>query len=132
MAVEIFCHIVTMQLMIEIDTTKGRDPEMLDPDVRFLLANERTLLAWLRTSLALVAGGLALTQLGREPIQVVFGIIAIGLSAMMAVLGYIRFRAADRAIRAAKLPSAGYGPRIQVASIVAFALVIAAIETTRI
>ena len=31
------------------------DPEMLDPDVRFLLANERTLLAWVRTALAVLA-----------------------------------------------------------------------------
>lgn|GEM_PF-3938267 len=30
-----------------------------DPDPRFSLANERTLLAWIRTSLALSAAGLA-------------------------------------------------------------------------
>ena len=30
-----------------------------DPDYRFTLANERTLLAWLRTSLALIAAGVA-------------------------------------------------------------------------
>ena len=28
-----------------------------DPDYRFTLANERTLLAWLRTALALIAAG---------------------------------------------------------------------------
>jgi putative membrane protein len=34
-----------------------------EPDPRFSLANERTLLAWIRTSIALIAGGLATSQL---------------------------------------------------------------------
>jgi len=34
-----------------------------DPDPRFTLANERTLLAWLRTALALVVAGVALVAL---------------------------------------------------------------------
>ena len=34
-----------------------------EPDARFSLANERTLLAWIRTSIALIAGGLASAQL---------------------------------------------------------------------
>jgi putative membrane protein len=42
----------------------GRDLEGgREPDARFTLANERTLLAWIRTSIALVAGGLATAQL---------------------------------------------------------------------
>ena len=31
-------------------------------DYRFILANERTFLAWMRTALGLVAGGVALDQ----------------------------------------------------------------------
>ena len=38
-------------------------PGKIDIDVRFLLANERTLLAWIRTAVTLQAGGLAVTQL---------------------------------------------------------------------
>ena len=34
-----------------------------EPDYRFSLANERTLLAWVRTSLALMAAGVAVAQL---------------------------------------------------------------------
>jgi putative membrane protein len=34
-----------------------------EPDYRFMLANERTFLAWIRTALALLAGGVAIAQL---------------------------------------------------------------------
>jgi putative membrane protein len=34
------------------------DPELIEVDARFSLANERTFLAWIRTSVALIAAGL--------------------------------------------------------------------------
>ena len=40
------------------------DPEV-PVDYRFLLANERTFLAWMRTALGLIAGGVALEQFVR-------------------------------------------------------------------
>lgn len=105
----------------------------LDPDVRFLLANERTLLAWVRTGLALVGGGLVLTQLGPDlAMQAGLGIAAILLGAMMTLLGYTRYRAADRAIRAAKLPETGHGTTVQVVLVVSFALAIALFQALRI
>jgi len=42
------------------------DGERFEVDARFLLANERTLLAWQRTAFALVAGGVAAPQLGDD------------------------------------------------------------------
>jgi putative membrane protein len=39
-----------------------------EPDPRFTLANERTLLAWVRTSLGFVAAGLAVYAFGEDSI----------------------------------------------------------------
>jgi putative membrane protein len=107
------------------------DVAMLDPDVRFLLANERTLLAWVRTGLALVGGGLVLGQIGTGLLQQGVGITAILLGAGMTVLGYSRYKAADRAIRAARLPETGRGTAVQVVLVIGFALAVAGIELSR-
>ena len=102
-------------------------PGQLDVDVRFLLANERTLLAWLRTALALLAGGVALAQLaaGRVLLTAVgTGLLALGGAA--AVTGYRRYRAAGRAIRAGTLPAPGHGTALLTAGVVAVAVVLVA------
>jgi putative membrane protein len=97
--------------------------EQLDVDVRFLLANERTLLAWIRTALAVLAGGIALTQFGgSSKAHTITGVTAIVLGAFMACVGYIRFKAADRAIRRGELPRTGSEPFIQVGGIMTIAL----------
>lgn len=106
--------------------------EKLDVDTRFLLANERTLLAWIRTSLAVIAGGLLLTQLDTSTAQAGFGIIAILFGAVMAMNGYARFLQADRAIRSGELPAAGNGLALHVIAVVFFALAIAVVEITRL
>lgn len=86
-------------------SNKQHKPERLDPDVRFLLANERTLLAWIRTAIAVIAGGVALTQFGSDStIRMVTGVSAIVLGISLASFGYIRFRDADKAIRRGELP----------------------------
>lgn len=72
-------------------------------DYRFLLANERTFLAWVRTALALIAGGVALDQFvvvaGARDLVAFLGIFAISLGAIVAVLGIVQWRRADRAMR---------------------------------
>lgn len=68
-------------------------------DYRFILANERTFLAWLRTGLALVAGGVALDQFvavssGSELVRWL-SIATIGLGAVVGVVGIVRWRQVD-------------------------------------
>jgi putative membrane protein len=73
-------------------------------DYRFLLANERTFLAWMRTSLGLIAGGVALDQFvrpeaGSAAVAVVsLAIIATG--ALLAIIGTVRWSRTDTAMRA--------------------------------
>jgi hypothetical protein len=59
------------------------------------------------------------------------GVVAILLGAVMTLIGYVRYRAADRAIRASRLPETGRGTTIQVVVVVCFALAIIAVELTR-
>ncbi|QDZ14480.1 YidH family protein [Humibacter ginsenosidimutans] len=74
-----------------------------DPDYRFSLANERTFLAWIRTALAILAGGVLLEQfssrIGPHVIIVVLAIVLGALSAVLAVVSYVRWRANEIAMR---------------------------------
>ncbi len=85
--------------------------EVIEPDYRFTLANERTFLAWQRTSLALLATAVAVIQFlphHAEPL-VRYGLGAVfgALAAVTAGGGLHRWHASDRAIRAgAPLPPA--------------------------
>jgi putative membrane protein len=99
------------------------DPDRLDVDARFLLANERTLLAWVRTALTLLAAGFAVQELaddsrGRTPLALV--LLLAGAATVLA--GGARYRAADRAIRAGRLPSQNRSPYVLVAGVALLAL----------
>jgi len=95
----------------------------LDIDVRFLLANERTLLAWVRTGLTLIAGGVAVGFIATDSgYGTIAGIGAIGFGGLLALIGYIRYHVTDMAIRAGKLPAQGVGGILVVAGVVIFAL----------
>ncbi len=64
-----------------------------------------------------------MAQIGRDSAaHNVIGIIAIMLGGFMAAVGYIRFKAAGKAIRAGKLPPTGSEPFIQVGGIAVIAL----------
>ncbi len=100
--------------------------EKLDVDIRFILANERTLLAWIRTALTMQAGGIALAHfVSDSTLGFATGITAIIAGAVFAVVGYRRYRAADKAIRAGRLPRMDKGPAFEVALIVMIAVVLA-------
>ena len=105
-----------------------RSAEDLDVDTRLLLANERTLLAWIRTSLTIEAGGVALFTIQKNHSYLGLSVLLAGVVA--AFIGYHRFHAANRAIRAHRLPPEGTGPAIQVALIVVIAAGMAVAEYT--
>ena len=107
---------------------KENEQNQLDPDVRFLLANERTLLAWIRTSLGLLAGGVALAQLPHTHGHEVYGMLIVLFGAAVAITGYHRFVVANQAIRANQLPPVGWGPALQVVGVVAVAVILAAAQ----
>lgn len=74
-----------------------------DPDYRFTLANERTLLAWVRTSLGLLAAGVAVVHLapdlGPSRGHHVVGSALAGLGALVAVTSVLRWRVVQTAMR---------------------------------
>lgn len=99
------------------------DPGSLDVDARFLLANERTLLAWERTALTLVAGGVAVEQLATDVENRTLLAVLLLLSGLAtALVGGLRYRAADRALRAGRLPAVGAAPYALVGLIATAAL----------
>lgn len=74
-----------------------------EPDPRFSLANERTLLAWLRTSLALVVTGVAAVALEHivrsRALVVLVATSACGIGSILAIAAYIRWLRVERAMR---------------------------------
>lgn len=72
------------------------------PDYRFVLANERTFLAYLRTALALNGAALAIDQLleASRTVRLLLGLLCAALGLLVSVASYRRWQVYDRAIRA--------------------------------
>jgi putative membrane protein len=73
-----------------------------EPDPRFSLANERTILAWLRTSLGLIAGGTALEalELPMEPhLRLAAAVVLLVAGAAVPVVAWIEWARTERAMR---------------------------------
>ena len=92
-------------------------PRPARPDTRFVLANERTLLAWIRTALALLASAGAVHQFtdvsGRTAIAVCLALAGIGT----AVAGGSRYLATSSAMRAGVEPPTARSPVVLAAAV---------------
>jgi putative membrane protein len=73
-----------------------------EPDYRFSLANERTMLAYLRTALALMAAGIALLHLFDDPLDHAGGTALVVAGILVAATSYHRWRAVEAALRRAE------------------------------
>lgn len=98
-----------------------------EPDPRFSLANERTLLAWLRTALALVVAGVAIVAFAdafRETawFEVTAGIAFAG-GAVAALLGYLRWQQVERALRLDEPMPSAVASTVVLAAILGIAVV---------
>jgi putative membrane protein len=72
----------------------------LEPDVRFSLANERTLLAYQRTAIGLMGASIAVGHFFGDGVLVLaFAGALLVTGAVAAIGGYQHFRMVDRAIR---------------------------------
>jgi putative membrane protein len=91
-------------------------PASPEPDARFTLANERTLLAYQRTSIGLLAAAIAVGHFfGDGGLVLVFAGALLATGAVAAIGGYQHFREVDRAIRdGTRVPA---GPAAHVLSI---------------
>jgi len=72
-------------------------------DYRFLLANERTFLAYVRTALALQVAGLGVLQFlthGHSVVRYGLGLVLVLAGSYLGLAGYRRFRSNEASIRA--------------------------------
>lgn len=80
----------------------------MEPDVRFSLANERTLLAYQRTAIGLMGAAVAVARfLEKDPVVLALSVALLATAAIAAVGGYQHFRKVDTAIRTGEPMSAG-------------------------
>lgn len=97
-------------------------------DYRFLLANERTFLAYVRTALSLQVTGLGVLQFlthGQEVVRYTLGVALVLAGSYLGVAGYQRFCTNERAIRTGSHMHTARGPVIVTVAIAVLPLIAA-------
>jgi putative membrane protein len=108
------------------------DPERPpEPDVRFSLANERTLLAYQRTAIGLMGAAIAVAHFfGDESLVLILSAALLVTAAIAAIGGYQHFRHVDHAIRTGQPLTAGPAAHLlSIAMVVCLALAAAYVLT---
>lgn len=99
-----------------------------EPDARFTLANERTLLAWVRTALALIAGGVALEVLGLDlhpGLRLTASLVLLVMGIATPVLAWISWMRTERALRRGEpLPASILGATLAAGVVVSGVLLV--------
>lgn len=114
--------------MAEDDERTGAAPaEQID--YRFLLANERTFLAWIRTALGVIAGGVALDQFvvvrSDSSIIAPLSLVTVVLGVVVAITGTVRWSRADAVMRAGRPMGRSRGILVVGASVAAVGVALA-------
>ncbi len=96
--------------------------------MRFTLANERTLLAWLRTALAFIVAGVAVHTLGGgipAAVSRPTSAALIGLGAALPVAAYLRWIRNEAALRSRRpLAGAALGTMVAAATVITAVLLV--------
>ena len=104
-------------------------PDGEEPDPRFTLANERTVLAWTRTSVAFLAGGIAFEAFQisglSDTVRTTIAVFIIAVGMIIAAGAAVRWMNVERAMRKQKpLPVPAIIPFLSIAALVASAAVL--------
>jgi putative membrane protein len=103
---------------------QGDDRRPIEPDARFSLANERTLLSYQRTAIGLMASSIAVGHFfGDGLLVLIFAGALLVTGAVAAIGGYQHFRQVDRAMRTGRaMPAGPAAHALSVAMLVCLAL----------
>ena len=102
----------------------GEGGRPVEPDVRFSLANERTLLAYQRTAIGLMGASIAVAHFfGETPVVLLLSATLLVTASVAAIGGYQHFRQVDRAIRRGQpMPAGPAAHLLSVAMLVCLAI----------
>jgi putative membrane protein len=109
-----------------MEQTEATPPDPVDN--RFLLANERTYLAYVRTALSLQIAGFGVLQFlthGQDAVRYTLGVTFVVAGSFTGLVGVRRWRANERAIRAGRDIGPARGAVVAAAAVVAVPLMAA-------